>query len=433
MQVPLDRRPEARHEVLRGTRPPAAPPAPRNAESPTPPAARAASAARNSAVRRRGRCGAMRPSRALLTKCRSSVARRLRVVIADRSIARNGPAARGHPPRSRRRSVIGSSPSSSAGRPDSRRDEFGRIDRQVHRCREDALLAAEVVMDERRRRHPRAARSPVPTSRRSHAQRTPSGPLENGRPGVDPVGTTSAGPPDRRRAGGSRQRFRLLRHRATVRRGEAERRPVPRPGRTRGPRASPLGASMISTTTRPSKPVAGQGPPGPRARLGSRVRAPGARPDWAGAVGEMQVRQPVTQGTCIASTSRAAHGGVREVEREMRVVLVGRIPAGEVGGHLPVAARQGTCSRRRSGHAVSPPSGDALHELARILALPAERRVHDDRGRRRAARRRPERAGACVHGSVVHTRWVMSRQGAWTAAPAAVVVGQSARRRRGPG
>ena len=57
---------------------------------------------------------------------------------------------------------------------------------------------------------------------------------------------------------------------------------------------------------------------------------------------------------------------------------------------------------------------DALDEPGGVLLLPAERRVHDDHVGADRVRHLGERS-SLPHGSVPQTRWVNSRQGAWTA------------------
>jgi len=99
----------------------------------------------------------------------------------------------------------------------------------------------------------------------------------------------------------------------------------------------------------------------------------------AESVGQVQVAQPCAPGVHVVERPRLRGGGVRQVERQSVVVLVGRVPI----RHVPEHGRAGrppwvhVLDRQSdAGLAAEPPN--ARHEIAGILALPEEGRVHDD-------------------------------------------------------
>ena len=115
---------------------------------------------------------------------------------------------------------------------------------------------------------------------------------------------------------------------------------------------------------------------------------------------------------------RVGAGGrrVRQVERHVVVGLVDRVPVRQVGHD--VAAR-----RCASGYMFSTASRTPVSCSRRatpstnsrgILPLPAERRVHARRWRRRPPAARSMERSTLAHGSVPQTRWVSSRVGACT-------------------
>ena len=78
----------------------------------------------------------------------------------------------------------------------------------------------------------------------------------------------------------------------------------------------------------------------------------------------------------------AGRRGVREVDGEVPVVVLGDVPVGGVREHLavPVAPRVHVLDGEPHIRLVRHPP-DTADEVPGVLALPAERRVHDDRGR----------------------------------------------------
>ena len=119
------------------------------------------------------------------------------------------------------------------------------------------------------------------------------------------------------------------------------------------------------------------------AGLGAAARAPGARP-WPSRLPSARwtwrepVAHPVDHGQGVGAGGR----GVREVDGEVPVVVLGDVPVGGVREHLAVAVAprvhvlDGEPDVRLVRHPPDP--GD---EVPGVLALPAERRVHDDGGR----------------------------------------------------
>lgn len=112
------------------------------------------------------------------------------------------------------------------------------------------------------------------------------------------------------------------------------------------------------------------------------------------AVGQVDVGQPVAHPVDHGQAVRAGGGGVRQVHREVPVVVVGDVPVGGVREHLavPVAPRvhvlDGEPDVRLVGHPPDP--GD---EVAGVIALPPERGARRP-WTRRASRRRRGPAGA---------------------------------------
>jgi hypothetical protein len=96
------------------------------------------------------------------------------------------------------------------------------------------------------------------------------------------------------------------------------------------------------------------------------------------AVGDVHVGEPVTHRRGHLERVRLADRGVREVQGEVREVLAGRVPVGGVRHDLPAAGPQREHVLHREadvglvGHRLDP-----AQELTGVLALPAERRVHD--------------------------------------------------------
>jgi hypothetical protein len=137
----------------------------------------------------------------------------------------------------------------------------------------------------------------------------------------------------------------------------------------------------------------------------------------AGAVGEVHVAQPRADPLGHRHHVGAGDRRVREVDRGVGVRLLRRVPAGTyisspsatLGG-----ARQGYMFSTAKAMPVSSRGGDALDEAGGVLALPPERRVHDDHlgADGLGHLRRPLEL---AHGSVPQTRWVNSRHGAWIA------------------
>ena len=98
-----------------------------------------------------------------------------------------------------------------------------------------------------------------------------------------------------------------------------------------------------------------------------------------GAVGQVHVREPVAEVERHLDRVAARDRGVRQVERRVRVVVVADVPVGQVG-----ADRSGAGPPREhvlDGEAdvgLRAHARQSLDELPRVVALPAERRVHDD-------------------------------------------------------
>ena len=174
---------------------------------------------------------------------------------------------------------------------------------------------------------------------------------------------------------------------------------------------------LTSTTTRPSKPrpasPSSSSAHGCVAAAGHEVLV--AR--RAGAVGDVHVRRAGRPSSpAIVERVGLRHRRVRQVEREVREVLGRRVPVGRVRRDLPAAGPQREHVLHREadvglvGHLL-----DAAEELAGVLPLPAERRVHDDGLRAAAPRPRPCARTSLAHGSVPQTRCVMTRHGACSA------------------
>ena len=130
----------------------------------------------------------------------------------------------------------------------------------------------------------------------------------------------------------------------------------------------------VEATSRPAARAARRtaGPRGPGTRCSSRLV-----PD---AVGDVHVREPVAHGVGHRHRVRPRHRGVRQVEREVPVVLVDDVPVRAVRRDLTAAGPErehvldGEPDVGLAGHPL-----DAADEVAGVLALPAERRVYDDR------------------------------------------------------
>ena len=137
----------------------------------------------------------------------------------------------------------------------------------------------------------------------------------------------------------------------------------------------------------------------------------------AGAVGQVDVPQPVAEPLGHRDRVGVRDRGVREVDGGVGVVLLRRVPAGEV--HLHAALRGGP-----PGVHVLDGEGDAggLLEAPRCPRRTRGRTpsASGTAGARRPRRRRPSAAisadrSSLPHGSVPQTRWVNSRHGACTA------------------
>ncbi|GMA87793.1 hypothetical protein GCM10025868_30430 [Angustibacter aerolatus] len=133
------------------------------------------------------------------------------------------------------------------------------------------------------------------------------------------------------------------------------------------------------------------------------------------AVREVHVAQPVAEG--VGHVEQVAAGGrrVRQVERDVPVVVLGGVPPGQVGEDLAAAGAPGVHvldGEVDAGALLE--LADAVDERPRVLALPAERRVHHH-GAGAHGLRDLARALELGQGSVPHTRWVSSSVGAWMA------------------
>ena len=103
----------------------------------------------------------------------------------------------------------------------------------------------------------------------------------------------------------------------------------------------------------------------------------------ADAVRDVHVAEAVAHAVDHGQGVGAGGRGVREVDREVPVVVLGGVPVGGVGHHLAVAVapREHVLDGEADvGLARHPP--DAVDEVPRVVALPAEGRV--DHHRRRA-------------------------------------------------
>ena len=139
---------------------------------------------------------------------------------------------------------------------------------------------------------------------------------------------------------------------------------------------------LISSTTVPSKPSTRQALEHLRAGLGAAAGHQVLVLVRADAVGEVHVGEPVAERVERRDGVGAGHGGVRQVEGHRRVVELERVPVRQVGRDLAATGppREHVLDREDDVGLVLHP-GQAVGEPAGVLALPQERRVHDD-GRR---------------------------------------------------
>lgn len=135
----------------------------------------------------------------------------------------------------------------------------------------------------------------------------------------------------------------------------------------------------------------------------------------APAVGEVDVAEPVAHAVDHRQGVGAGGRGVREVDGEVPVVVLGDVPLGGVREHLSVLVPPRVHvldGEPYVGLVRHPP--DPGDEVLGVLALPAERgctTTVDAPSRSAAAWAR----WSLTQGSVDQTRWVMRRQGACTA------------------
>ena len=286
------------------------------------------------------------------------------------------------------RSPAPSGPAATTGR-----EDLARVDGHLQRGEEEVVLGAEVVVHQRGvdagggrdgadRRTPEALLG----------ERRPRGGQDLG-PGVRRPGPTAAG-----RACGHGIAGLLMAWYGEVRAGELQRLAPGRP-RARSRLAAPAGVDL-------QHDVAGEAGAGevragtPRRRIDAAAGHEVLVLGRAGAVGEVDVAQPVAHPVGHLDDVAARDGGVREVDGRVGVAPPTRVPAGQV--HLHAAARGGAPRVHvldREGDAGARLEGrDALDEAGGVVLLPAERRVHDDHvGADRVAPSRPT-APACPTG-----------------------------------
>ena len=125
----------------------------------------------------------------------------------------------------------------------------------------------------------------------------------------------------------------------------------------------------------------------PAEQLGARLRAAAGdevlvRQARLGAVAQVHVRQPVAERLGHGEHVGPGYGRVGDVERGGGGVHLDRVPVRGVGGDLGLAAQQRVeVLDREGGAALLGHLGDARLEVPGVLALPAERRMHDNDAR----------------------------------------------------
>ena len=265
------------------------------------------------------------------------------------------------------------SPAPSRAR-DDRGDDLARVDGQLQRGEEEVVLAsrssgARAPGRPRRRRRPRGSSyPPKPLPRTARAR-----PRRGSRRGCPSRAGSAAARQGARHAGSVTTRQRA------GRRSAGGRTPATRAGRPRARSRSPHWRVLISSDDRGRRSRVAPGAPGtPRPhRAPARTRC-SSLAEPVPSVRWMCASRSPSRSAISIDVGRARSPRARG-RRGVGVGLVDRVPAGDV--HLHLAARgppRDTCSRPRTRCRSLLQLRDAVDEAAGVLALPAERRVHDD-------------------------------------------------------